>query len=70
MNDPKVISIFPDELDEATVHMYVSEAAYYKAEKRGFEPGYELQDWLAAEQEIESCLGEYFDSSYFSEVAH
>lgn len=25
--------------------------AYYKAESRGFEPGYELQDWLEAEAE-------------------
>jgi Protein of unknown function (DUF2934) len=26
--------------------------AYYKAEARGYEPGYELQDWLDAEAEI------------------
>ena len=26
--------------------------AYYRAEARGFEPGYELDDWLAAENEI------------------
>jgi hypothetical protein len=26
--------------------------AYYRAEKRGFEDGYELEDWLEAEQEI------------------
>ncbi|MDP3267709.1 MAG: DUF2934 domain-containing protein [Legionella sp.] len=25
--------------------------AYYKAEARGFEPGHELDDWLAAECE-------------------
>lgn len=25
--------------------------AYYKAESRGFAPGYELEDWLEAEQE-------------------
>ncbi len=29
----------------------VAELAYYKAESRGFEPGYELEDWLAAEGE-------------------
>lgn len=28
--------------------------AYYKAESRGFEPGHELQDWLAAEAETEA----------------
>ena len=26
--------------------------AYYKAEKRGFVPGHEMDDWLEAEQEI------------------
>lgn len=26
-------------------------AAYYKAQARGFKPGYELEDWLAAEKE-------------------
>jgi len=25
--------------------------AYYKAQARGFMPGYELEDWLAAEEE-------------------
>lgn len=32
----------------------VAEAAYYRAEKRGFAPGRELDDWLAAEDEIEA----------------
>lgn len=27
-------------------------AAYYKAEKRGFAPGQELNDWLEAEHDI------------------
>ena len=26
--------------------------AYYRAEKKSFEPGYEMDDWLEAEQEI------------------
>jgi hypothetical protein len=30
----------------------IAERAYYKAEKRGFVPGHELEDWLAAEREI------------------
>jgi hypothetical protein len=30
----------------------IAEAAYYRAEKRGFIPGMELEDWLEAEQEI------------------
>jgi hypothetical protein len=27
----------------------IAEAAYYRAEKRGFAPGYALEDWLVAE---------------------
>jgi len=30
----------------------IAEAAYYKAERRGFLPGYELADWLAAESQV------------------
>jgi hypothetical protein len=30
----------------------ISEAAYYRAQRRGFAPGRELDDWLAAEAEI------------------
>lgn len=30
----------------------VSECAYYKAEKRGFAPGHEIEDWYEAEKEI------------------
>jgi sterol desaturase/sphingolipid hydroxylase (fatty acid hydroxylase superfamily) len=30
----------------------IEEAAYYRAEKRGFAPGYEFLDWLEAEREI------------------
>ena len=30
----------------------VAEAAFYRAQKRGFVPGRELDDWLAAEAEI------------------
>jgi len=30
----------------------VALAAYYIAEKRGFEPGHELDDWLAAEAAV------------------
>lgn len=33
-------------------HTWISVCAYYKAEKRGFKPGHELDDWLEAEREI------------------
>lgn len=32
----------------------IATAAYYRATQRGFAPGYELEDWLAAEQEIDA----------------
>lgn len=34
------------------IHAMIAEAAYYKAEKRAFSPGYELYDWLEAKKEI------------------
>lgn len=34
----------------------IAEAAYYIAERRGFEPGAELDDWLNAESEIDRLL--------------
>ena len=33
------------------IDVMIAEAAYYKAEKRGFAPGWELQDWLDAKEE-------------------
>ena len=30
----------------------IAELAYYKAERRGFELGHELDDWLEAEREF------------------
>jgi hypothetical protein len=30
----------------------IAEAAYFRAERRGFTPGHELDDWLQAEREL------------------
>lgn len=35
----------------------ICDAAYFKAEKRGFSPENETQDWLDAEAEINKMLG-------------
>lgn len=35
----------------------VRTAAYYRAERRGFAPGYEWEDWLAAEAEVSALAG-------------
>lgn len=34
----------------------ICEAAYLRAERRGFMPGGEVEDWLAAEQEVDRLL--------------
>jgi hypothetical protein len=36
----------------------IAEAAYYRAEQRGFAPGAELDDWLAAEVEVDTLLAD------------
>lgn len=32
----------------------IAEAAYWRAERRGFTPGQELEDWLNAEREVDA----------------
>jgi hypothetical protein len=34
----------------------IAEAAFFRAEKRGFSPGHEMEDWLAAESEVDAKL--------------
>lgn len=43
-------------LDPARCHQMIAEAAYFYAERRGFKPGYELDDWLAAEDQVNALL--------------
>ncbi len=33
-----------------------AEAAYFRAQKRGFAPGHDVEDWLAAEAEVDQKL--------------
>ena len=35
-------------------HLRIAQAAYYIAERRGFAPGNELEDWFQAEGEVEA----------------
>jgi Protein of unknown function (DUF2934) len=35
----------------------MAEAAYFQAERRGFKPGHELEDWLWAEHEVNEACG-------------
>ena len=43
-------------------HSMIAEAAYYQAEKRGFQSGHEILDWLEAEKEIDKLLGKAANS--------
>lgn len=44
-------AVTPDERQR-----FIAEAAYFKAERRGFAGGGELEDWIEAEAEIDSLL--------------
>jgi hypothetical protein len=48
----KVAATSPDRAE------LVRMAAYFRAEQRGFAPGYEIEDWLAAEAEVAEKLGD------------
>jgi hypothetical protein len=43
-------------VDPERKRQMIAEAAYYRAEQRGFAPGGELQDWLEAEAQMEAWL--------------
>ena len=42
----------PSDGDREARRRRVAEAAYYRAERRGFAPGGEMSDWLEAEKEV------------------
>ncbi|MGH8316710.1 MAG: DUF2934 domain-containing protein [Steroidobacteraceae bacterium] len=58
VEEPKA-ALAPDATayDPAQRHALIAEAAYYRAEERGFDPGHELEDWLDAELDIERSRG-------------
>ena len=39
-------------IDQDLRRSMIAQAAYYRAERRGFEPGHEAEDWLTAEAEL------------------
>jgi hypothetical protein len=43
-------------IDPERCRAMVAEAAYFYAEHRGFGPGHEIDDWLAAEDQIRATL--------------
>ena len=45
-------------ISDDQLRQQIAETAYFKAEQRGFSPGYEERDWLEAEAEVMQRLGE------------
>ena len=53
---PTVVDDF-ETIDEETLRRMIADLAYHKAERRGFEPGHDYEDWLEAEREIREGRG-------------
>jgi hypothetical protein len=53
---PKARPVPPALIDQELRRSMIAQAAYYRAEQRGFEPGHEAEDWLAAEGEVDAAL--------------
>lgn len=43
-------------MSDEELHRLIAQAAYRRALQRGFGPGHELEDWLAAEAEVKKSL--------------
>lgn len=54
---PEVLTDPEAAWDDEDRYEMIAENAYFRAERRGFQPGFELDDWLAAEQEVDARLG-------------
>jgi hypothetical protein len=54
--EPSATSFSITEVSNEERYRLIAEAAYFRSEKRSFAPGYELEDWLAAEAELEKML--------------
>lgn len=55
---PRKIVKKPVALNAEERQRMIAIAAYFRAERRGFSGGYELQDWFEAEQEIIALIGQ------------
>ena len=50
-SQPKAIELSPE-----SRHEMIKAAAYFRSEKRGFQGGDAISDWLVSEQEVDSAL--------------
>ena len=51
-----VVTATPIFVDPEQRNALIARAAYFRAQRRGFVPGDELADWLAAEAEVDAEL--------------
>jgi hypothetical protein len=52
----KAATQFTQFVDPERRDALIAEAAYFRAQRRGFAPGHEDEDWLAAEAEVDARL--------------
>jgi hypothetical protein len=43
-------------IDQDHRRALIAKAAYFRAERRNFAPGFETEDWLSAETEVDTLL--------------
>jgi hypothetical protein len=53
---PRTEVQYPAFVDPQQRASLIATAAYLRAQNRGFQPGHELEDWLAAEAEVDAHL--------------
>lgn len=51
------------EISEELRRQMIAEAAYFRAQRRGFSSGDELEDWLESEREIDARIGARHDGT-------
>ena len=55
---PKAPGLITGDITPEMRHQMIAEAAYLRAEQRGFTPGDPLDDWLNAEREVDRLLND------------
>jgi hypothetical protein len=53
---PSATAKAPNFVDPQRRAALIARAAYFRAQNRGFAPGHEVTDWLAAETEVDAEL--------------
>ena len=54
--EPVYDELVESEIDPDERQQMIAEAAYYRSAERGFRPGFEWDDWIAAENYVDSQL--------------